>query len=75
MQRKQSRSVQTPHEWYRKTGILFDRAMLIASFFTRCDTMFVSITRASTPLSLGAIPFTDLLKILNDIPERSASLL
>jgi hypothetical protein len=75
MQWKQSRNVHTPHEWYRKTGMFFERAMLIASFFTRCDTLLVNTTRASTPLSFEAMPFTALLKILNSIPDRSASLL
>jgi hypothetical protein len=74
MQWKQSRSVHTPHEWYKYTGMFLARAMLMASFFTRCDTLFVNITRASTPLSFEAMRFTALLKILNSILDRSASL-
>jgi hypothetical protein len=60
-QLRQSLRVQTPHEWCMYTGMSFDFAAFITSFFTRCDTLFVKITIASTCFSFEAMFTSDLL--------------
>jgi hypothetical protein len=67
--------VQTPHEWYWKTGIFLDLAIFTTSFRARCDTLFVKITRASTVFTFDVIPTAEALNTLSSMPNFTDSFL